>query len=187
MNPIPVKRSIVGLFYEWIVGLFYEWVVNLSLSVFEWGLVCTDSNEVTWMYFTVIIHLLYYKWKNEWIRLNLLVKMWELDIIVLMYDTCLNMYNFFMYWTLYSGPITYSARVPCTLCHKKPGTDGCCSSVLRVIPCLLCLSCILRSVRHWIWYLCSTYGWTDRWGVNVCDSLLHKCFLLSDVCEWLIE
>lgn len=92
-----------------------------------------------------------------------------------------------MYWTLYSGPITYSARVPCTLCHKKPGTDGCCSSVLRVIPCLFCLSCILRSVRHWIWYLCSTYGWTDRWGVNVCDSLLHKCFLLSDVCEWLIE
>lgn len=55
MNPIPVKRSIVGLFYEWIVGLFYEWVVNLSLSVFEWGLVSTDSNEVTWMYFTVII------------------------------------------------------------------------------------------------------------------------------------
>lgn len=74
MNPIPVKRSIVGLFYEWIVGLFYEWVVNLSLSVFEWGLVSTDSNEVTWMYFTVIIHLLYYKWKNEWIRLNLFSK-----------------------------------------------------------------------------------------------------------------
>lgn len=66
MNPIPVKRS--------IVGLFYEWVVNLSLSVFEWGLVSTDSNEVTWMYFTVIIHLLYYKWKNEWIRLNLFSK-----------------------------------------------------------------------------------------------------------------
>lgn len=74
MNPIPVKRSIVGLFYEWIVGLFYEWVVNLSLSVFEWGLVSTDSNEVTWMYFTVIIHFLYYKWKNEWIRLNLFSK-----------------------------------------------------------------------------------------------------------------
>lgn len=91
-----------------------------------------------------------------------------------------------MYWTLYSGPITYSARVPCTLCHKKPGTDGCCSSVLRVIPCLFCLSCILRSVRHWIWYLCSTYGWTDRWGVNVCDSLLHKCyFCLMYASDWL--
>lgn len=51
MNPIPVKRP--------IVGLFYEWVVNLALSVFEWGLVSTVSNEVTWMCFTVI------EWMNK--------------------------------------------------------------------------------------------------------------------------
>lgn len=74
MNFILVKCFIVGLFYEWIVGLFYEWVVNLLLSVFEWGLVSMDLNEVIWMYFIVIIYLLYYKWKNEWIRLNLFSK-----------------------------------------------------------------------------------------------------------------